>query len=79
LIALQGDHDERQRHAARRGCSRTTVIELTTKLVYGPYPTFSEARDHADAFEHWEIIRDDDALFDWSVPDRVRARARIAA
>jgi len=55
------------------------VIELASKLIYGPYPNLNEARAHADAFEHWEIIRDDDALVDWSVPERVRARARLAA
>ena len=59
--------------------STYTLIDLYTDLVYGPYPTFHEARNRADNFTRWEIIRDDDETpVDWSV-HRVPARSLIAA
>ena len=43
-----------------------TLIDCSTDLIYGPYETFNEARQHADDFERWEIINRDGNLVEWS-------------
>jgi hypothetical protein len=53
------------------------LIDLCTDLVYGPYPAFKEARNRADNFTSWEIIRDDDeTLVDWNT-HRVTTRRPV--
>jgi hypothetical protein len=43
-----------------------TLIDCSTGLIYGPYETFNEARERAEAFERWEIINRVGNLIDWS-------------
>ena len=43
-----------------------TLIDCATGLIYGPYETFSQARDRAEDFEQWEIINREGNLVDWS-------------
>jgi hypothetical protein len=43
-----------------------TLIDCSTSLIYGPYETFNQAREHAEEFEPWEIINREGNLVDWS-------------
>jgi hypothetical protein len=44
-----------------------SLIDLRTDLVFGPYPSFNEARGRADYLNSWEIMRDyDETVLDWS-------------
>lgn len=41
------------------------LIDLATDLVWGPYPTLSEARSRAEDFENWEILNNENVV-DWT-------------
>jgi len=43
-----------------------TLIDCSTGLIYGPYETFNQAREHGEDFERWEIINAEGDLVDWS-------------
>ena len=43
-----------------------TLIDCSTSLIYGPYGTFKQTREHAEDFERWEIINAEGNLIDWS-------------
>jgi hypothetical protein len=57
-----------------------TLIDCSTGLIYGPYETFNQARQHADDFERWEIINRDGNLVEWSpTPSNVLTTTEQAA
>jgi hypothetical protein len=43
-----------------------TLIDCSTRLIYGPYENFVQARGRAEDFERWEIINCEGNLVDWS-------------
>ena len=57
-----------------------TLIDCSTGLIYGPYETFNQARQHADNFEQWEIINRDGNLVERSpTPSNVLTATEQAA
>jgi hypothetical protein len=50
-----------------------TLIDCSTGLIYGPYETFNQAREHAEDFEQWEILNRDGKLVDWSAKPKAAA------
>jgi hypothetical protein len=57
-----------------------TLIDCATSLIYGPYETFRQAREHAEDFERWEIINRVGNLVDWSpTPSTVLTATQHAA
>ena len=57
-----------------------TLIDCSTGLLYGPYETFNQARQHADDFERWEIINRDGNLVEWiPTPSNVLTATEQAA
>jgi hypothetical protein len=57
-----------------------TLIDCATGLIYGPYETFRQAREHAEGFELWEIINRVGNLVDWSpTPSTVLTATQQAA
>jgi len=55
-----------------------TLIDCATGLIYGPFETFHEARDRAEAFATWEILNGDGDPVDWKQPPAAPARAEAA-
>ena len=57
-----------------------TLIDCATGLVYGPYETFPQAREHTEDFERWETINRVGNLVDWSpTPSTILTGTELAA